>query len=253
MDGHIIGAPGRLVELRKWDIMVPEYQRKVDLSRVKRYSKQFDWFLFGVLYLEYRSPDYYVVDGRHRLEAARLIPEIDMVPCIRFDFEGPQHAAEVFVNLQRYRKPLATIDMHEAELFAGGSFGTIAAAAQRFVDSLQCGTVPLSTIRTLWRTKAAAFERVASLIGPLVGPADLRKDFVEAIVYLEDVLMQEGSSLTTDHRAALFSLGYERAVILMAQHAAEASVSRVSKIASPRMKAEALRWALSTIQRHEAA
>ena len=236
------------MELRKGDIKVPEYQRDLDESRVRRYAREFDWFLFGVLYLEYRSPDYYVVDGRHRLETARLVPSVDMVPGILFDFDGPQHAAEVFVKLQRYRKPLSTAAMHDAELFAGGSFGALAGCAQAFVDTLECESIPLATIRKLWQTKPEAFARIVPLIAPLVGPVALHKDFIEAAVYLEDALMHDGGndSLAGSLRGRLFDTGYEPLVAMMrAYHAERHMPDRTAKVASPRLKAEALRWALS--------
>jgi hypothetical protein len=241
MEAH--GKQGRLVEMRKSDIKVPEYQREVDWPRIKRCAREFDWFLFGVLYASYRSPDYYVVDGRHRLEMARLLDEVDMVPCMGFDFHGPEHEAEIFVKLQRYRKPLVTKDMHGAELYAGGEFGRIARVAQEFVDGLHCETVPLASIRKLARVKPEALERVKPLLDPLVGPAPLHKDFIEALVYLEGSL-EPGESLATRHRGRLLDMGYNRLVAGMLEYQRRHQSDRISKVASPRMKADALRWAL---------
>ncbi len=233
----INGKPGRLVELRKSDIRVPEYQREVDWPRIKRGAKEFDWFLFGVLYVSYRSPDYYVVDGRHRLEMTRLIPDVDMVPCMGFDFNGPEHEAEIFVKLQRYRKPLVTKDMHGAELFAGGDFGAVARQAENFVEGLDCETVPLASIRRLVKAKPEAFRRVAPLIHALVGPVALHKDFIEAIVYLADVMPD-----LEQHADRMMGMGYERLMLgMQTYHQQDA---RISKVASPRLKADALRWAL---------
>lgn len=234
---HITGKPGRLVELRKSDIRVPEYQREVDWPRVKRGVREFDWFLFGVLYVSYRAPDYYVVDGRHRLEMVRLIDTIDMVPCMGFDFMGAEHEAEVFVKLQRYRKPLVTRDMHGAELFAGGDFGAIARQAEAFVEGLDCETVPLASIRRLVKTKPEAFARVGPLVHALVGPVALHKDFIEGIVYLADIEPE------LEHYAdRMMQIGYER--LMLGMIAYQTREQRISKIASPRMKADALRWAL---------
>jgi hypothetical protein len=240
------GKPGRLIELRKGDIKTPEYQREISWPRIKRGAAAFDWHLFGTLYVASRAPDYYVVDGRHRLEMARLLQEIDMVPCIMFDFDGPQHEAEVFVKLQLLRKPLVTRDMHSAELLAGGEFGAVARAAESFVEGLDCETVPLASIRKLVRQKPEAFQRIASMITTLVGPQALAKDFIEAIVYLEDVLGAEGETLaSTENTRRIFDAGYERllALMLQYQHTSQ-SDGRLGKVASPRLKADALRWAL---------
>jgi hypothetical protein len=242
----IAGMPGRLIELRKGDIKTPEYQREVSWPRIKRGAASFDWHLFGTLYVSFRSPDYFVVDGRHRLEMVRLVPEIDLVPCIGFDFDGPEHEAEVFVKLQLLRKPLVTRDMHAAELFAGGDFGATAKAAEAFVEGLDCETVPLASIRKLVKSKPAAFTRVSQLVSSLVGPLALAKDFVEALVYLEDVFEAEGDTLTSSENSRrLFDAGYERLLALMSHYAHTIqSEGRLGKVASPRLKAEALRWAL---------
>lgn len=238
---EIHGKPGRLVELRKSDIRVPEYQREVDWPRIKRGAKEFDWFLFGVLYVSYRAPDYYVVDGRHRLEMARLLPGIDMIPCMAFNFGGPEHEAEVFVKLQRYRKPLVTKDMHGAELFAGGEFGAVARLAEEFVQGLDCETVPLASIRRLVQSKPDAFRRVAPLVQALVGPVALHKDFIEAIVYLEDAM----GHLAETHHDRIMGMGYERLMAGMQEyHARKHAAERLGKVASPRLKADALKWAL---------
>ena len=155
----IVGKPGRLVELRKGDVRVPEYQRAPDQARIRRYAREFDWFLFGVLYVSYRSPDYYVVDGLHRLEASRLVPCVDTVPAILYEFEGPQHEAEVFVKLQRYRKPLVTKDIQSAELQAGGDFGAIARKAR----DLSKGSIAR---RCRWRLSASSIGKSQK---PLLG------------------------------------------------------------------------------------
>ena len=243
------GKPGRLIELRKGDIKIPhQYQRNLSRSRAAKIAREFDWFQFGVLAVAQRNDpatgakEYFVVDGQHRLSAARQRADLDLLPCMLFDFEGAEHEAQIFVQNQLRRKPLVTRDLHKAELFAGGEFGAAARRAQDFIDTLQCEAIPLKSIRDLMLRKPEAFVRIAPLIPDLVGTATLRKDFIEAVVWLEDVLGPE-ESLATTHRKRLFDKGYEPLVELMIAYEAQHRQG-VAKIASPRMKAEALRWAL---------
>ena len=215
---EIIGKPGRLVEYRKSDLRIPDFQRNANEARIKRGAREFNWYLFGVLYVYTDGREPYVLDGRHRLGMALMRPDVEMLPCMGFDVTGHEHAAEIFVNLQRYRKPLVTRDLHNAELFAGGEFGHIARLAQEFVSGLDCETVPLASIRKLIATKTDAFNRVAPLVADLVGPAALVKDFIEAAVYLEDAMMHDGAgeSLTDGRwRALLFDTGYAALVAMM--------------------------------------
>lgn len=254
-----VGVPGHPIECSKHLIQIPAYQRPFNEKIARERAKMgFDWHLCGFLYLAYRPADqrHYVVDGRQRLGLAMMFDDVDLLPGIRFDFEGPQHEAEVFVKLQRHRKGLVTSEMQNAELEAGGEIGRTARLAKHFVEQVQCKAEVLSTIRTLVRLKTDAIERLAPFVGQLVGDAPLSKDFLEALVYLEDELGAE-NSLTTVHRQRLFDAGYERLRAYMpayhAQHhllitsGPHAGRVRYGKVASKRLKAEALKGALGLI------
>jgi hypothetical protein len=156
---------------------------------------------------------------------------------------GPEHEAEIFVKLQRYRKPLVTKDLHAAELLAGGEFGANARTAEAFVNGLDCETVPLSAIRKLTLTKPEAFARIKELVRALVGRLPLGKDFIEGLVYLEDLLGAD-NSLSDIHSQRLFDMGVERMTAMMQMKMRQDMEGKLAKIASPRMKAEALRWAI---------
>lgn len=238
-------SPGQLMLLRKGDIKIPtEYQRLLDRHRARRIADKFDWFLFGVLKVSYRNGEYFVVDGQHRLYAATLRDDIDTVPAILFDFNGPEHEAQVFVMEQVMRKGLVTQDIHKAELFAGGDFGKIARSAQAFIDTTEASSVPLSTIRQLWRRYPHAFESVGSLINELVAGVPLRKDFLEAMIHLEHSL-PEGESLASK-RDILHAIGAEELVAEMLTYLSEHAGDRIGKVASPRAKAEALAYVIKS-------
>src|SRR5438067_11762005 len=97
----IQGKPGRLIELRKTDIRIPhEYQRDLLKPRAAKIAREFDWFQFGVLIIAHRNGEYFVVDGEHRLTAALSLEELDLLPCMLYDFDGPLHEAEIFIKLQ---------------------------------------------------------------------------------------------------------------------------------------------------------
>ena len=129
--------------------------------------------------------------------------------------------------------------MQNAELIAGGEFGAVARRAKPFRDTLECDSVPWSTIRKLWRQKPIAFERVADMVGPLVGPSPLHKDFIEALVYLADM-----GERIDPHRLA--EITYPVIIKQMTEyHRRHHAPGRIGKVASPRMKAKALRYVIS--------
>lgn len=236
---EIIGKPGQLVMLSKSDPMVPEYQREVDTARVKKMARVWDWHLCGVLYAAYRASEgqHYVVDGLQRLSAARLVPRISHLPFIVFDFEGPQHEAEIFVKLQLFRKSLVTRDIQRAELYAAGDFGRIAAQAKSFVDRIDA---PLATVRSLLRRFPAAVERVEPTLEAMVGhEVPVHKAFLQGLVYLAH------SGYPLDDRV-LLDTGYD------ALHAAQLMKLNEIKIARGKTgipaaitdQASALQWAI---------
>ena len=57
-----------------------DYQRDVNMSRVRKYSKEFDWKLFGVPVVSVRNGKFYAVDGQHRIELLKLLG-IERVMC----------------------------------------------------------------------------------------------------------------------------------------------------------------------------
>jgi hypothetical protein len=85
------------------------------------------------------------------------------------------------------------------------------------------------------------------LIANLVGPDDdLAKDFIEAIVYLEAVYEAKGDTLVSpENSRRLFDATYERLLALMGAYHRSEHGDRLGKVASPRLKAEALEWALN--------
>ncbi|KUR80794.1 hypothetical protein AQZ49_01835 [Novosphingobium sp. FSW06-99] len=103
----------------------PSYQRSIDnpTSRalIKKIAREWDWSLFQLLVVS-RRPDgeLYVVDGQHRLEAARLRGDLRDLPCSVYDFRLVSHEADAFVALNQQRKPLTRLDLFKGAVIGGG-------------------------------------------------------------------------------------------------------------------------------------
>lgn len=101
----------------------PTYQRELDAasrSLIQRIARGWDWNLFQPLVVA-RRPDnsLWVVDGQHRLEAARIRNDVDQLPCVIFHPADPTDEAAVFVELNQARRPLTPFALYNAAIAAG--------------------------------------------------------------------------------------------------------------------------------------
>lgn len=235
----IQGKPGKLTEIQTAAILLPPFQRSPNQQRIKEGAAHFDWALFGVPFVYYQDPDFYMLDGQHRLGMAKLLG-LPSIPTLAFDVDNHEHAAMIFVKLQRYRKPLVTEDLHNAELFVGGEFGAVASLAQDFVWSLETTSPPpLATIRKLVgaRKTCEAMLSLQDWLGALVGPAPLHKDFLEGLAWLQ------ADSPDPQWRRKLADFGYPIAAALLTRRLKEREqrLGKQSKEASAAVKASVLK------------
>ncbi len=101
----------------------PAYQRQLDgrsHQLVNRIAAGWDWNLFQPLVVA-RRPDgrLYVVDGQHRLAAARQRGDVQQLPCVIFASTEPAQEADVFVKLNQERRPLSPYALYNAALATG--------------------------------------------------------------------------------------------------------------------------------------
>jgi len=102
----------------------PEYQRSIDngssQTLIRRIAVFWDWSLFQPLAVS-RRPDgsLFVVDGQHRLTAARMRADITDLPCVVSPYASAADEAASFVAMNAQRRPLGAMDLFKAALAAG--------------------------------------------------------------------------------------------------------------------------------------
>lgn len=101
------------------------YQRSTDNHASQRLilsiAANFDWRLCMPLVVSRRADGTFaVIDGQHRLLAARL-RKMDDLPCVVFTYENPEEEAKMFVAANRSRKAMNRLDDFHAALAAGDS------------------------------------------------------------------------------------------------------------------------------------
>lgn len=101
----------------------PTYQRDVanggSQALIRRIAQHWNWDLCQPLVVARRT-DFterlFVIDGQHRLEAARLRGDIAQLPCVVVAFASPADEAASFVHLNQQRRPLTGLDLFKAAL-----------------------------------------------------------------------------------------------------------------------------------------
>lgn len=100
------------------------YQRSLEASNsqslIRRIAMHWDWGLCQPLFVARRADGgMFVVDGQHRLAAARLRGDIWQLPCVVTSFESAADEAASFVALNQQRRPLTKGQLFKAALAAG--------------------------------------------------------------------------------------------------------------------------------------
>jgi hypothetical protein len=102
----------------------PSYQRSIENGEsktlIKAIASKWDWGLCQPLVVARRGDgSLFVIDGQHRLEAAKLRGDIAQLPCVVSDSREASAEAAQFVALNRNRRPLAALDVFRASLASG--------------------------------------------------------------------------------------------------------------------------------------
>ncbi len=99
----------------------PAYQRQLqtDASQklVRRIAQHWNWDLCQPLVVARRvdlTERLFVIDGQHRLEAARLRGDVEQLPCVVVTHASVADEAAAFVHLNQQRKPLSRMDLFKA-------------------------------------------------------------------------------------------------------------------------------------------
>lgn len=121
------------------------YQRSLETgpsqTLIRRIAVHWDWGLCQPLIVARRvDGGLYVVDGQHRLAAARLRGDIWQLPCVVASYRNAEEEAASFVALNQQRRPLSRLDIFKAALAAGDDdartiVGAIEAAGLRLASS----------------------------------------------------------------------------------------------------------------------
>lgn len=108
------------------DVLVVDgrYQRALSEkseAAINRLVREFTWSRFGCLIVAGpdKVGDFHVIDGQHRLEAAKRHPMVDRVPCSVLPPGSMADEAKAFVGVNRDRVGITSLAMYHAAIAAG--------------------------------------------------------------------------------------------------------------------------------------
>ncbi|RXD05540.1 hypothetical protein EQZ23_10805 [Sphingomonas sp. UV9] len=142
----------------------PTYQRPTDAQAsrtlINRITRHWDWRLYQPLVVARRADGgLYVVDGQHRLEAARQRSDIPQLPCVVTSYDGAQDEAAAFVSLNQQRKPLSKMNLFRAAIAAGDADAIAIEALVELVGLRITGAADVRTWKPGWINNVAAIQQ----------------------------------------------------------------------------------------------
>jgi len=199
--------PGKLQYVHKAFLLVDEtYQRPLNDSKRKRIASAFNWAAFGVLLVARRTDgSLWVIDGQHRLAAAKSRSDIEEVPIIVFEFNGNiMDEATDFLVANKDRKPLTGVESFKAQIASGDA---VAIQVQELVHTSgrvigQASPTTVACIKAMYtcmQMNPAALRRVWPLIVEICQGAAIDNRFLWGMHWLEQRLVDsdgEERSLT---------------------------------------------------------
>lgn len=102
----------------------PSYQRSIEASSsvrlISAIAKRWNWDLCQPLVVSRRpNGEMFVVDGQHRLEAAKARGDIGQLPCVIANFDTSAQEAASFVEFNQARRPLTAQDLFRSAVASG--------------------------------------------------------------------------------------------------------------------------------------
>ncbi|MCW6529740.1 hypothetical protein NED98_05730 [Sphingomonas sp. MMSM20] len=143
-----------------------DYQRSIENEPSRRLvasiAAHWDWRLCMPLAVSRRVDGRYVIDGQHRLAAARMRKDIIHLPCSIGTYDGVADEAAMFVAANRARRAINRLDDFHAALVAGDED---ALEINRVVETAGL-RVARQTGSQAWRPGEVAFtSSVAAVMG----------------------------------------------------------------------------------------
>ena len=108
-------APGQQIMVNKNNLQVDHtYQRSANDAKLMAIARDWSWIACGSIVVADREGVLFVVDGQHRVMAARKRSDITELPCLVFNTNEAKQEARGFLAAQTQRKPITSVEKFRA-------------------------------------------------------------------------------------------------------------------------------------------
>lgn len=179
----------------------PAYQRNATHTKVLRIAKEWNWMALGAITVSERDGVLFVVDGQHRVLAAKKRSDVQELPCIIFKSSGARDEAKGFVEANTNRKAVVIKDRHDAMLMYGDPIAThvqslldrggkVVASGSKQPDSIQA----IGVLHKLAKSSPDELEALWPTLCEITRGKYMHERLIDGLVWVEKNL-KEGQSL----------------------------------------------------------
>lgn len=194
-------SPGVLRMVDKGDLVVDHtYQRNTNEAKLAAIARAWSWIACGAIVVADRDGTLFVVDGQHRVFAARKRSDISALPCIIFKTQHQNEEAEGFLRGNRGRKPITSVEAFRALVTVGNKEALVVQellqqAGKTAGEGVSPGVVKCVGVIQKWaQANEPALRRVWPLIVAASAGQQINQRVVEGLLYIETHLA-DGKSL----------------------------------------------------------
>jgi hypothetical protein len=192
------------------------YQRKPNDKLIGRIAANWSWVSCGCLHVAQRSikDRFFIFDGQHRFEAARMLDFVKELPCIIFELEDVRDEALGFLAVNTERRIPNMADQFKALIMSGDQAAMILRDAGLRInrtigapsgkDHISCVSDCIRQIRY----NDGSFVRMFPVLSELCEGEAMTGRLVRGMSYLERY-MPKGQSLADERwRRRIVRVGY---------------------------------------------
>jgi len=208
---------GQFCLVNKLELQISsEYQRDANENKIRALASNWSWIACGAILVGIRDGSLFVIDGQHRVMAARRRHDIKDLPCLVFQTADVQQEATGFLNANTMRKPITSVDKFKALAVTNDSVALaaqslIASSGREISMSAGANTVRCISVIQWWiRNDKETIERVWPLIVEICEGHVFNEKLVDGLCYLESRMPVGQSICDREFRGRFTKAGYSR-------------------------------------------
>lgn len=185
-------APGQLRYIGKNQLVVDyTYQRTHSTQKVRALARDWSWMACGAILVAKRNGQYYVVDGQHRVLAAKSRADVIDLPCILFETDAPSDEAVAWLGANKNRKVPDSVDTFRAlvaardpdAMYLQETCDRLGIVITKSADSSKRLKGVVGTIRILKRDRSR-FDKLMLLLADLCENHPLNEKLIAGLDYI---------------------------------------------------------------------